>query len=115
MTQKEAMVIVWKSRRFDSLLNDWFFASSKEDMVKACKLYKSIRGQSAFENIRRDLIENLEKAFYTIVNTRTKEVSYYAIDTEKLSLRHWMINHLDVSDVYDTYEGYVKTVEGVVQ
>jgi len=111
MTKKEAMIIVWKKHNFDGLMRDWVFAKDQESMLKARKTYLSVRGvggdRATLEGIRKQLEEAQQKSFYTIHNITTGEITYHAIDENTLSLRDWMINHLDMSCEYEPHTGYV--------
>jgi len=112
MTRQEACVIVLKNHKFDGLLKDWLFASSKEEMIKARDSFCSIRAcggkASTMNRIKEELETAQAKSFYTLENTTTKQVTYHAIDLTKLSLRDWMINTLDMSCEYIPHEGYKK-------
>ncbi len=110
MKTQEACIIVLKAHKFDGLLQDWLFASTKEERLKARKIYCSVRScggeRATMKKIQLEVETAIQKAFYTIENKTTDVISYHAIDTSKLTLRDWMINHLDMSCDYETFEGY---------
>ena len=110
MTRQETFIIVLKEHKFDRLLKNWFFAKNKEDLIKARETFCSVRAcggnGGTIERIKEQLATAQAKTFYTIHNTTTDEVTYHAIDEYTITLRDWMINHLDLSNEYIPYVGY---------
>ncbi len=108
MTEKMARIIVWKQHDFDGYLKDWFFAKTKEDIIKARKSYYSVRGVGDnLKGIMKQLETAKAKDFYTIKNETTGEITYHAV-CPQLTLRHYMINNFDLSCEYTPLEGYHK-------